>query len=88
MATKTANDAKKGKNILKYGRLITIASRIGGGSGDPCNNAKLKTAIEQAKKVWNMPKRILKGAIKKGTGEWRRNLEEFSYEGFGREELP
>ncbi len=83
MATKTANDAKKGKIYSKYGRLITIAVKDGGGSGDPLKNAKLKTVMEQAKNM-NMPKENIERAIKKGTGELAGEvLEEVSFEGFG-----
>jgi len=83
MATKTANDAKKGKIYSKYGRLITIAVKDGGGSGDPLKNSKLKAVIEQAKNM-NMPKENIERAIKKGTGELAGEaLEEVSYEGFG-----
>lgn len=82
-ATKNANDAKKGKIYSKYGRLITIAVKEGGGSGDPATNSKLKTAIEQAKAM-NMPKENIDRAIKKGTGELAGEiLETVSYEGFG-----
>jgi YebC/PmpR family DNA-binding regulatory protein len=80
MATKTANDAKKGKIFSKYGRLITIAAKDG---GDPTKNMKLKAAIEQAKQ-FNTPKENIERAIKKGTGELAsESLEEVSYEGFG-----
>jgi YebC/PmpR family DNA-binding regulatory protein len=83
MATKMANDAKKGKVYSKYGRLITIAVKDGGGSGDPEKNSKLKTAIDQAKGM-NMPKENIERAIKKGTGELAgESLETVSYEGFG-----
>src|SRR3989339_57313 len=83
MATKMANDAKKGKIYSKYGRLITVAVKDGGGSGDPAKNAKLKAVIEQAKSM-NMPKENIERAIKKGTGELAGEiLEEVSYEGFG-----
>ena len=83
MATKMANDAKKGKIYSKYGRLITIAVKDGGGSGDPEKNSKLKAVIEQAKNV-NMPKENIERAIKRGTGELAgENLEAVSYEGFG-----
>ncbi|MCX6723920.1 MAG: YebC/PmpR family DNA-binding transcriptional regulator [Candidatus Staskawiczbacteria bacterium] len=83
MATKMANDAKKGKVYSKYGRLITIAVKEGGGSGDPEKNSKLKAVIEQAKAM-NMPKENIERAIKKGTGELAgESLEEVSYEGFG-----
>jgi len=83
MATKMANAAKKGKVYSKYGRLITIAVKDGGGSGDPEKNSKLKAVIEQAK-VMNMPKENIERAIKKGTGELAgESLESVSYEGFG-----
>lgn len=83
MATKMANDAKKGKIYSKYGRLITIAVKDGGGSGDPLKNSKLKAVIEQAKSM-NMPKENIDRAIKRGTGELAgENLEEVSYEAFG-----
>jgi len=83
MATKMANDAKKGKIYSKYGRLITIAVKDGGGSGDPEKNSKLKAVIEQAKNM-NMPKENIERAIKKGTGELAgETLAEVSYEGFG-----
>lgn len=83
MATKTANDAKKGKIYSKYGRLITIAVKDGGGSGDPEKNSKLKNVIEQAKNM-NMPKENIERSIKKGTGELAgEKLEEVSFEGFG-----
>ena len=83
MAGKMANAAKKGKIYSKYGRLITIAVKDGGGSGDPETNSKLKAVIEQAKNM-NMPKENIERAIKKGTGELvGENLEEVSVEGFG-----
>ena len=81
MATKMANAAKKGKIYSKFGRLITIAAKEGG--GDPAKNAKLKAVIDQAKN-FNMPKENIERAIKKGTGELAgENLEEISVEGFG-----
>ncbi len=83
MATKMANAAKKGKIYSKYGRLITIAVKDGGGSGNPEKNSKLKAVIEQAKKM-NMPKENIERAIKRGTGELAGEaLESVSYEGFG-----
>jgi YebC/PmpR family DNA-binding regulatory protein len=83
MATKMANAAKKGKVYSKYGRLITIAVKDGGGSGDPAKNSKLKATIEQAKAM-DMPKENIERAIKKGTGELAGEaLEEISFEGFG-----
>ena len=83
MATKMANAAKKGRVYSKYGRLITIAVKDGGGSGDPTKNSKLKATIEQAKAM-DMPKENIERAIKRGTGELAGEaLESVSYEGFG-----
>jgi len=83
MATKMANAAKRGKIFSKYGRLITIAVKEGGGSGDPAKNSKLKAAMEQAKEM-DMPKENIERAIKRGTGELAGEaLESVSYEGFG-----
>ena len=80
-AQKEVSDAKKGKIFSKFGRLITIAAKEGG--GDSITNAKLKVVIEQAKS-FNMPKENIERAIKKGTGELAgESLEEVSYEGFG-----
>lgn len=83
MGTKMANAAKKGKIYSKYARLITIAVKDGGGSGDPSKNSKLKSVIDQAKNM-NMPKENIERAIKKGTGELvGENLEEVCFEAFG-----
>jgi YebC/PmpR family DNA-binding regulatory protein len=82
MATKTANNAKKGKIYSKYGRLITIAVKEGGGSGDPAKNTKLRTAIEQAKQM-DMPKENIERAISKATMGDAENYEEIRYEGYG-----
>lgn len=80
-AQKEVADAKKGQIFSKLGRLITIASKEGG--GDLVINSKLRLAIEQAKK-FNMPKDNVERAIKKGTGELAgEKLEELSFEGFG-----
>ena len=80
-AQKELADAKKGKIFSKMGRLITIAVKEAG--GDPITNAKLRLAIDQAKKV-NMPKENIERSIKKGTGELAgEKLEEVAFEGFG-----
>jgi YebC/PmpR family DNA-binding regulatory protein len=73
--------AKRGAAFSKFGRLITIAAKEGG--GDPTKNSKLKAVLEQAKTV-NMPKENIERAIKKGTGELAGEaLEVVSYEAFG-----
>jgi len=70
---KGAADAKRGKLWTKVIRELTTAAREGG--GDPGGNARLRKAIEDAKKA-NMPSDNIEKAIKRGTGE----LEGVSYE--------
>ena len=79
---KGVNDAKKASVFTKYGRLITIAAKQGG--GNPDHNFSLRLAIDQARSV-NMPKDTIERAIKKGTGELKdgAEIEEMIYEGFG-----
>lgn len=79
---KGVNDAKKAKVFTKYGRLITIAAKEGGGK--PEMNFKLQMAIDRAR-LENMPKETIERAIKKGTGELKdgNEIEEIIYEGYG-----
>ena len=80
---KGANDAARGKIFTRHGKLITIATREGGG-GDPEMNPSLRLAIEKAK-AENMPNANIERAIKKGTGEDKdgAQLMELTYEGYG-----
>jgi YebC/PmpR family DNA-binding regulatory protein len=79
---KGVNDAKKANVFTKYGRLISIAAKQGG--GNPEHNFSLRLAIDQARSV-NMPKDTIERAIKKGTGELKdgAEIEEVLYEGYG-----
>lgn len=79
---KGAQDSKRANIFTKFGRLISIAAREGG--GNPEANVKLKFAIDQARK-FNMPKDNIEKAIKKGTGELKDGtiIEEIIYEGYG-----
>jgi YebC/PmpR family DNA-binding regulatory protein len=78
---KAAQDAKRGAKFTKLIKEITIAARQGG--GDPEGNARLRTAIENAK-AGNMPADNITRAVKKGTGELEGVLyEEATYEGYG-----
>jgi len=78
---KEITDAKRGKIFSKIAKLITIATKEGG--GDPAANSKLRMAIEQAKK-FNMPKDNIERAIKSGTGELSdRKLEQVTFEAYG-----
>ena len=77
---KGLQDAKRGKEFSKIGRLIMAAARAGG--GDPDGNVKLRYAIDKAKAA-NMPKETIERAILKGTGQLEgQALEELVYEGY------
>lgn len=79
---KALTDAKRANIFTKFGRLITIAAREGG--GNPETNFKLKLAIDQARSV-NIPKENIERAIKRGTGELKdaAAIEEVIYEAYG-----
>lgn len=79
---KGVNDAKRANIFTKYGRIVTIAAREGG--GDPETNFKLRMAIDQARSM-NMPKENIERAVKRGTGELKdgAEIEEIIYEGYG-----
>lgn len=74
-------DAIKGRVFSKCAHEIALAARAGG--GDPATNARLRTAIENAKAV-STPRENIERAIKKGTGELGgAAIQEVSYEGYG-----
>jgi YebC/PmpR family DNA-binding regulatory protein len=74
-------DAIKGRVFSKCAHEIALAARAGG--GDASGNARLRSAIENAKAV-SMPKDNIDRAIKKGTGELGGEMiQEVSYEGYG-----
>jgi len=78
---KAATDAKRGALFTKLIREITLAAKQGG--GDPAGNARLRTAVENAR-VNSMPKENIERAIKKGTGELEGvDYQEVIYEGYG-----
>ena len=68
------------KLFPKLSKNITIAAKEGG--GDPDLNAKLRTAIMNAK-AQNMPKDNIDAAIKRAAGKDSENFEEICYEGKG-----
>jgi len=78
---KGINDAKRGKIFTKHGKLITIATRQGG--GDPEMNFQLRLAIDRAR-LENMPKENIERAVKRGTGELKdgAEIEEVIYEAY------
>ena len=79
--TKGKMDALRGKTFTKYGKIISVAVKLGG--GDPNSNPKLRDAIAKAK-ANNMPNDNITRCIKKAMGEQSGgNYEDISYEGYG-----
>ena len=79
-ATKEKRWDKMSKLFPKLAKNITIAAKEGG--GDPDLNAKLRTAILNAK-AQNMPKDNIEAAIKRAAGKDSETFSEVSYEGKG-----
>jgi YebC/PmpR family DNA-binding regulatory protein len=79
---KAANAAKKGAQISKIAKEITVAAKLGG--GDPDANPRLRLAINIARGE-SVPKDTIERAIKKGTGQLDdgKIIEEVMYEGYG-----
>ncbi len=71
---------KMSKIFPKLAKAIQVAARDGG--SDPEMNAKLRTAIQNAK-AENMPKDNIDNAIKRAVGKDAETLNEVSYEGKG-----
>ncbi|MEP5612381.1 MAG: YebC/PmpR family DNA-binding transcriptional regulator [Cyclobacteriaceae bacterium] len=71
---------KMSKLFPKLGKAITVAARDGG--SDPEMNAKLRTAIQNAK-AENMPKDNIENAIKRADGKDVDQISEVTYEGKG-----
>lgn len=76
----------RGKVFTRLVREITVAAR---GGADPETNAKLRMAVEQAKKA-SMPKDTLERAIKKGAGllDDGAQYELVTYEGYAPHNVP
>jgi len=79
-ASKEKRWDKMSKLFPKLAKNITIAAKEGG--GDPDLNAKLRTAILNAKSQ-NMPKDNIDAAIKRAAGKDSENFSEVCYEGKG-----
>jgi len=78
---KGATDAKRGQLFTKLAREITVAARAG--VPDPEGNARLRIAIQKARKE-NMPKDNIDRAIARATGsDGGAQYEEIFYEGYG-----
>lgn len=85
-AIKVATAAAKGKVFSKLAKEIMIAAR---GGPDPAMNARLRAAVEAAKKQ-SMPRDNIERAIKKGSGQLDDtiNFETVTYEGFAPHRVP
>jgi YebC/PmpR family DNA-binding regulatory protein len=84
-AIKEANSAAKGKIFSKLAKDIIIAARAG---ADPSMNARLRAAVESAKKQ-SMPREKIEHAIKKGAGLLEAvEYETVTYEGFAPHRVP
>ncbi|MFO0741646.1 MAG: YebC/PmpR family DNA-binding transcriptional regulator [Labilithrix sp.] len=81
-----ANSAAKGRIMGKLAKEIMVAAR---GGADPAMNARLRMAVEAAKKA-SMTKDTLERAIKKGAGltDETANFETVTYEGFAPHQVP
>jgi YebC/PmpR family DNA-binding regulatory protein len=79
---KVANAQKKGLVFTKLAREIQVAAKSGG--ADPAMNARLRLAIDNAKKG-SCPNDTIDRAIKKGAGllDDGKIIEELTYEGYG-----
>ena len=71
---------KMSKVFPKLAKAITVAVKEGG--SDPEMNAKLRTAIQNAK-AENMPKDNIENAIKRAAGKDSDEIHEVTYEGKG-----
>ncbi len=80
MHRKGAKDAKRAKVFTKLAREITVAAKLG--QPDPAYNARLRSAIADAK-AESVPKDVIERAIKKASGADQENYEEARYEGRG-----
>ena len=78
---KAANAAKKGAVFTKFAREIQISAKLGG--PDVNFNARLRMAVDAAKKA-SVPNDTIERAIKKGSGQLEgAAIEEVTFEGYG-----
>jgi YebC/PmpR family DNA-binding regulatory protein len=79
---KAANAQKKGAVFTKLAREIQVAAKMGG--PDPVMNARLRLAIDNAKKN-QCPNDTIDRAIKKGAGllDDGKQIDEVMFEGYG-----
>jgi YebC/PmpR family DNA-binding regulatory protein len=78
---KSVTDTKRGQMFTRLIKEITIAARLGGPDLD--GNARLRLAVERARKS-SMPNDNIKRAITRGSGgEGASAFEELTYEAYG-----
>ncbi len=78
---KAVTDARRGKLWSKLLKEVSVAARMGG--EDPAGNARLRTAIQDARAA-NVPNDNIDRAIKRGSGQLDGVVyEEVVYEGYG-----
>lgn len=80
--TKAKQDAIKGNLATKFGNQIATAAKMGG--ADPAGNIRLSTIIDAAKS-YNVPKKTIDAAIRRGAGldAKDKQIEQVFYEGIG-----
>ncbi|KAG5366020.1 putative transcriptional regulatory protein [Yarrowia sp. B02] len=80
--TKAKQDAIKGTLATKFGNQIATAAKMGG--PDPAGNIRLSTIINAAKS-YNVPKKTIDAAIRRGAGldAKDKQIEQVFYEGMG-----
>ncbi len=83
---KEANSSAKGKLLSKAAKELLMAAKAG---ADPNTNARLRIAIEFAKKV-QMTRDTIERVIKKGSGQLddAATYETITYEGFAPHQVP
>ena len=80
-----ASATAKGRAFTKLTKELILAAKAG---ADPATNARLRAAIETAKKA-SMPRETLERAVKKGAGLLEAvSYETVVYEGFGPHRVP
>lgn len=86
-AGKADNAKKRGLIFGKIAKEITVAARLG--DPNPDHNARLRAAIESARKA-SVPKDTVERAIKKGAGllDGAAAYETITYEGFTPHKVP
>jgi len=86
-AGKADNAQKRGRIFGKLSKEITVAARLG--DPNPDHNARLRAAVEAARKA-SVPKDTVERAIKKGAGllDEAVNYETIVYEGFAPHKIP